>query len=147
MCPRKSAPRRSWTNFALLNLDVIGVDIARRNKLPFGSRAPIDRGVDHEAPAHYWLESPEAVPARRGPLQDPGYMFAGQRLYREEGLSLRRRRRRKRLSHLRVSVRSRWPQTKPGRSILFLTACSTGAGFGHLPCSTNGVGEPRHRSL
>jgi transposase len=55
-----------------------------------------------------------------------------ERLYRQEGLSLRRRRRRD---------RRRLRQTKRGRSISFTTAYSTAGGFGPLPCSTNGVGR------
>jgi transposase InsO family protein len=46
-----------------------------------------------------------------------------ERLYREEGLSLRKRRRRKRLSHLRVARASdQWRRIKPGRSTSFTTA-------------------------
>jgi len=47
-----------------------------------------------------------------------------ERLYRAEGLSLRRRRRRKRLSHLRVVRQAPAAQIKRGRSTSFTTGCS-----------------------
>ena len=52
-----------------------------------------------------------------------------EQLYREEGLSLRRRRRRKRLSHLRVVRQAPWPQIKHGRSTSFTTGCSMEEAF------------------
>lgn len=64
-----------------------------------------------------------------------------ERLYREEGLSLRRRRRRKRLSHLRV-VRARPLAANQAWAVDFIhDSLFNGAGFGPLRCSTNGVGR------
>ena len=50
-----------------------------------------------------------------------------ERLYREQGLSLRRRRRRKRLSQLRVQRSLRAAPTRPGRWTSSMTVCGAAA--------------------
>jgi putative transposase len=71
-----------------------------------------------------------------------------ERRYREEGLSLRRRRGRKRLTHLRVMREPPPAINHTWRSISFTTHCAMGGAFAHSPLSTNGAGNAwRSRSV
>ncbi len=62
-----------------------------------------------------------------------------ERLYREEGLSLRRRRRRKRLSHLPVARERPVAANQTGAVDFIHDSLISACGFAPSPCSTNGA--------